>query len=165
MSKLIFLKKKIFDYNDQKNFAFLSGDFNPIHLNRVKARKYFTGQIIVHGINIFLYLLEILVKKNFYFLANYKIKFKKYITVDEHFYIYWDDKKKQIMAQNKNNEVLCEVKCLERGFFSKNFLVKKENDILNNIPLNLVSDNEINNNTFSCIHSGKKLMLSFFIQI
>lgn len=157
----MFLKKKKFDYNDQKNFALLSGDFNPIHLNRIKARKYFTGQIIVHGINVFLYLLEILVEKNFYFLANYKIKFKKYIKVDEHFYIYWDNKKKYITAQNKNNEVLCEVRCTERGFFSNNYLVKKENDIWNSIPLNLVSDYEINNNTFSCIHSGKKTHAKF----
>ncbi len=157
----MFLKKKKFDYNEQKNFALLSGDFNPIHLNKIKARKYFTGQIIVHGINIFLYLLEILVVKNLYFLANYKIKFKKYIRVDEYFHIYWDNEKKQIKAINKNNEILCEVRCLERDFFSNNFLVKQEHDILCKTPLNLVSDYEINDNTFSCIHSGKKTHAKF----
>ncbi len=42
---------KTFTYKDQEYFASLSGDYNPIHLDRVYARRSLFGAIVVHGIH------------------------------------------------------------------------------------------------------------------
>src|SRR6185295_14915799 len=44
---------------DQKRFAKLSGDFNPVHLDPVAARRVVAGQPIVHGIHLLLRALEL----------------------------------------------------------------------------------------------------------
>ena len=60
----IFLGAKVFSYDDQINFAQLSGDNNPIHLEALYARKTISGECIVHGINSFLWALEFILKNS-----------------------------------------------------------------------------------------------------
>ena len=48
----------LFTLDDQKRFAKLSGDYNPIHISEKISRKLITGECIVHGINLFLVGLE-----------------------------------------------------------------------------------------------------------
>ena len=43
---------------DQRSFARLSGDHNPVHLDRVAARRVVAGEPIVHGVHLLLRLLE-----------------------------------------------------------------------------------------------------------
>ena len=45
-------------FEDQKEFAALSGDFNPLHLNDVIARREFFGDVVVHGIHCLLDVLD-----------------------------------------------------------------------------------------------------------
>ena len=40
-----------FSLKGQQEFADLSGDFNPIHLDSVYARRTIWGRVAVHGIN------------------------------------------------------------------------------------------------------------------
>lgn len=42
---------KIFSQDDQDCFASLSGDFNPVHLDRIFARRTIFGAQIIHGVN------------------------------------------------------------------------------------------------------------------
>ena len=45
------VKRKKFTLQDQLDFAELSYDFNPIHVDQIKARRLMYGQLVVHGIN------------------------------------------------------------------------------------------------------------------
>ena len=50
-----------FSLNDQIGFAKLSGDYNPIHIDPVKARRTLFGEPILHGLHVLLWALEKLV--------------------------------------------------------------------------------------------------------
>jgi len=57
------MPKKIFDVrkyalNDQRYFARLSGDINPMHINPVVARREIFGDTVVHGIHALLHALD-----------------------------------------------------------------------------------------------------------
>ena len=47
-----------FTCDDQIVFAALSGDNNPLHMDRVAARRYIFGQPVVHGIHSVLWALD-----------------------------------------------------------------------------------------------------------
>ena len=46
----VFVATRSFSLSDQHKFASLSGDFNPIHLNSIQARRTIAGQCVVYGI-------------------------------------------------------------------------------------------------------------------
>lgn len=50
--------ERIFTLQDQRKFADLSGDTNPLHLDALIARRQIFGGIIVHGINSLLWTLD-----------------------------------------------------------------------------------------------------------
>jgi len=50
--------KRSFTLADQKIFAKLSGDFNPVHIDPIVARRSLFGQPIVHGIHLLLWSLD-----------------------------------------------------------------------------------------------------------
>ena len=45
---------KRFDLEDQRGFARLSGDFNPMHVDPERARRELFGEVVVHGIHVLL---------------------------------------------------------------------------------------------------------------
>ncbi len=47
-----------FGLNDQRAFADLSGDHNPMHLDVQGARRLLLGSVAVHGIHLVLWALE-----------------------------------------------------------------------------------------------------------
>ena len=47
-----------FTINDQRDFAQLSGDWNPIHVDPIQARRLLFGEPVVHGIHLVLWALE-----------------------------------------------------------------------------------------------------------
>jgi acyl dehydratase len=49
---------RTFSAEDQSRFAALSGDFNPIHIDALAARRTLAGAPIVHGTHLLLWLLE-----------------------------------------------------------------------------------------------------------
>jgi acyl dehydratase len=51
---------RVFGVDDQIRFARLSGDFNPIHVDPVAARRTLSGELAVHGVHGLLWALETL---------------------------------------------------------------------------------------------------------
>ena len=49
---------RVFSLEDQKSFAQLAGDWNPIHLDPIAARRSPFGRVIVHGIHTLLWALD-----------------------------------------------------------------------------------------------------------
>ena len=54
----LMLASRIFDATDQKRFAELTGDYNPMHMDPMAARRTQAGVPIVHGIHTLLWLLD-----------------------------------------------------------------------------------------------------------
>ena len=54
------MKKKTFSYKDQHEFAKFSGDYNPMHLDKLASRRFMHGQVIVHGIHLLFWSLDAL---------------------------------------------------------------------------------------------------------
>jgi NAD(P)-dependent dehydrogenase (short-subunit alcohol dehydrogenase family) len=52
------LTSKVVDLNDSRLFAEFSGDFNPLHVNPVAARRTMFGECVVHGVHALLVALD-----------------------------------------------------------------------------------------------------------
>src|SRR6516162_4111748 len=52
------LASRTFNSEDQVIFAGLTGDFNPIHLDPIAARKTQAGTVVVHGVHAILWALN-----------------------------------------------------------------------------------------------------------
>ncbi len=52
------MSQRVFTLNDQVLFADLSGDHNPLHVDRITSRRQIFGQIAVHGIHSLLWVLD-----------------------------------------------------------------------------------------------------------
>ena len=49
---------RIFTWRDQERFAQLSGDYNPIHVDALAARRLLFGRPVVHGVHVLLWALD-----------------------------------------------------------------------------------------------------------
>jgi acyl dehydratase len=69
---------------DQAAFAELSGDFNPIHLDPLAARRTQAGWPVVHGVHAALWALEALAAEGIALdrLAGIRVQFHKFIYLD-----------------------------------------------------------------------------------
>jgi hypothetical protein len=76
---------RIFTINDQIEFAALSGDHNPLHIDPVSARRTLFGAPVVHGIHSILWGLEIWLKENpaDIYIKSIKAFFPRAIRVGE----------------------------------------------------------------------------------
>ena len=54
----MFETKRYFNLDDQIAFAEISGDYNPIHLDDLIARRSIFGETIVHGMHLILWVLN-----------------------------------------------------------------------------------------------------------
>ena len=77
-----------FDENDQLRFAVASGDFNPLHLDTLFARKTFLGKPVVHGMHQILRLFDLtridgrnLAKINASFLSPARVGEELYVVL------------------------------------------------------------------------------------
>tara|TARA_Y100001958_G_scaffold160115_1_gene166510 strand:- start:7647 stop:9077 length:1431 start_codon:yes stop_codon:yes gene_type:complete len=75
---------KKFDQKDQLDFAQASGDFNPVHVDPIYARRTLFGGQVVHGINLLLWALDIFAKniKNPFDILFIKSQFHKPVLVN-----------------------------------------------------------------------------------
>jgi hypothetical protein len=100
-SKKLLLASRSFTLFDQNIFAKFSGDFNPIHLDHIFARRTISGQCIVHGIHGLMWALEsLLCKINIAPSAIY-VRFLKPIFLNEEVdCIYYKNLKKIQIVKN-----------------------------------------------------------------
>jgi len=62
---LAVLDGRRFSSADQEAFARLSGDINPIHMDPLAARRSVVGAVVVHGVHIVLWALDVLARSKF----------------------------------------------------------------------------------------------------
>lgn len=79
------LETRIFDRKDQHLFARITGDFNPMHLDDVAARRTLAGAPVVHGIHNFLWLLDSIAKwqPDLKDVVAFKVHFGKMLYLGE----------------------------------------------------------------------------------
>jgi NADP-dependent 3-hydroxy acid dehydrogenase YdfG len=77
------LASRTFNSEDQVIFAGLTGDFNPIHLDPVTARKTQAGTVVVHGIHAILWALDKLVQLGAVTkeIVSLNVQFRNFIPV------------------------------------------------------------------------------------
>lgn len=86
----IILAKRAFSLQDQNEFAMFSGDFNPIHIDLIAARRTLMGQCIVHGMHCLLWALESLLLKQGLTVCGFKIRFLKPVLLNEEIKCVWN---------------------------------------------------------------------------
>jgi NADP-dependent 3-hydroxy acid dehydrogenase YdfG len=77
------LASRTFTSDDQALFARLSGDFNPIHLDPVAARRTQAGAVVVHGIHAILWALDKLVELGAVTekIVSLKVQFRNFVPI------------------------------------------------------------------------------------
>ena len=80
------ISKKRFLLNDQFAFASFSGDKNPIHLDKIAARRTLHGQCIVHGMHTLLWALDSLAREKQITSTKIRVRFLKPIFLGEKIY-------------------------------------------------------------------------------
>jgi acyl dehydratase/NAD(P)-dependent dehydrogenase (short-subunit alcohol dehydrogenase family) len=77
------IASRSFTLHDQREFARLSGDFNPLHLDAQFARRTQMGAPVVHGVHTLLWALESVLRKESFALANIRVRFHQPLFLDE----------------------------------------------------------------------------------
>ena len=108
---LVNIGNRRFTYFNQSQFAQFSGDFNPIHLDQIEARKTIAGQQIVHGVHSFLWMLECLIQREKSVFTNYDISFANQLNLEQEVSAFWDKKSKKLKLLGKNDLIHVSVKC------------------------------------------------------
>jgi len=76
--------KRAFNLDDQHIFAEVSGDYNPIHIDPIYARRTNYGKPVVHGVNLLLWALDCVFSKNNKInIISLSVLFRRAITIGE----------------------------------------------------------------------------------
>lgn len=105
MTSELLIGERRFTLHDQDEFAALSGDINPIHIDVVEARKTLTGQCVVHGINGLLWALDCVAELKTIHFKNIRVKFLRPIFVDSPVSCCWDPDAKTICLKTDEKTV------------------------------------------------------------
>ena len=72
---------RTFSMEDQLRFAELSGDWNPMHVDAVAARRTIYGDVVVHGVHVLLWALERLlsIRARPSFLTHLRVDFRRQV--------------------------------------------------------------------------------------
>jgi hypothetical protein len=103
------ISKKCFSMVDQINFAKLSGDINPIHMNPLTARRTLSGQCIVHGMHTLLWALESLLREKNLSFSEVTVVFRKPVFLDEDISCIWIKENNQLLL-TKEKITLVEIR-------------------------------------------------------
>ncbi|MDP7036219.1 MAG: MaoC/PaaZ C-terminal domain-containing protein [Planctomycetota bacterium] len=100
------MKYRTFSHEDQAAFAELSGDYNPIHIDAVAARRLIFGSPVVHGIHALLWGLNCCLedRTDDVELRSIKARFPKPIRVNESIGISIENKKDGSLSINLLSE-------------------------------------------------------------
>jgi MaoC like domain/short chain dehydrogenase len=76
---------RTFGVEDQARFAALTGDFNPMHMDSVAARRTHAGAPVVHGIHTLLWLLDTIAARHIELpnIATLKVRFRKMVYLGD----------------------------------------------------------------------------------
>lgn len=79
------LAQRAFSYTDQKRFASVSGDHNPMHVDALQARRTQAGAPVVHGINLLLWAFDSLAAAlpDLPPLRSFAAQFYNFVHLDE----------------------------------------------------------------------------------
>jgi hypothetical protein len=83
MSSRAAIARRIFTLDDQREFARLSGDFNPLHLDANFARRTQMGAPVVHGIHSLLWAVESLLLTAGFDVKNIRVRFQQPLFPNE----------------------------------------------------------------------------------
>lgn len=125
------LNKRIkFLFSDQISFSKISGDFNPIHIDKEYARRSIASEIAVHGINILFTSINIYLKKirTRSDIKSIRVKFLKFIHLNKFFNLKIYKNKKYTYFEVFDNEDLLlniEIKFTKKLKKKNNFVSKK----------------------------------------
>ena len=77
------LASRTFTSDDQALFAGLAGDFNPIHLDPIAARRTQAGAVVVHGMHAILWALDKLVELGAVTeeIVSLKVQFRNFVPI------------------------------------------------------------------------------------
>lgn len=78
------IAERRFTLEDQRTFAHLSGDANPIHVDPVSARRSLAGAPLVHGAHLLVWALDALVRhlKPATAIESLRVNFEKMVPID-----------------------------------------------------------------------------------
>lgn len=77
------IASRVFTLSDQREFARVSGDFNPLHLDADFARRTQFGAPVVHGIHTVLWALDSLLRSEQFDLRSLRVLFHQPLFLDE----------------------------------------------------------------------------------
>ena len=107
--------KKKFNNNDQLNFSKITGDSNPIHLDKSYAKNTLFQGIVVHGLNIVVWALEKSISSKIKDIKIIKINFLNFVSLNEEVFV------KKIKNSNKKIQLIIKSK-KERKIIIENFI-------------------------------------------
>lgn len=125
------IAEKKFNKSDQNKFAKYSSDYNPIHLKKIEARKYISGECIVHGINSLLWAFE-----NFYIINNFlyqniEVNFKNFISLNSKISLCYDKKNNILLITNIHNLIMVEIRFKGKKIYNSNNLIFFNHNFIN----------------------------------
>ena len=156
------ISEKCFLLNDQVAFAHFSGDTNPIHVDKIAARRTLNGQCIVHSMHCLLWALDSLAKEKHITSSKIGVSFLKPIFLGEEVYCVWNELNKRLSILTNettlaiidleigeitpNNEILTPIKEVPRNVPRE--LTFLECSKLSNQPFKIYGDTNLANRLF-----------------
>jgi len=158
------ISKKCFLLNDQVIFSHFSGDKNPIHIDKIAARRTLHGQCIVHGMHSLIWALDSLAKKYHITCSKINVRFRKPIFLEEEVYCTWNKKNKQLSILT--NETILVIIDLKIDEITPNNEIRATIEIPLNAPheLTFLECSNLSNKPFKIfgdINLANKLFPSF----
>lgn len=155
---------RIFTLNNQNEFALLSGDFNPIHLDLAEAKKTHAGEPIVHGIHLLLWSLDIL-RIELKICDKIKVDFNSQLNLNQKIKVLVNKSKTRIQILGYKNVVHCLINIEKKNDDSQlnpnNFIVNFNKKILTPDNLNF-KDVNIDDKCFDIVGGNKEKVKKLF---
>lgn len=122
----LLVASRTFTLEDQNTFAKFSGDFNPIHVDPILARRTISGQCVVHGIHGLMWALDSLFSKTNLCPSAIDVKFTKPIFLEEEVSCSYDENTKKLKI-TKDSVILSDISLkFDSIFDSSNFDLKRK---------------------------------------
>tara|TARA_B100000780_G_C21118411_1_gene452769 strand:- start:537 stop:1940 length:1404 start_codon:yes stop_codon:yes gene_type:complete len=129
-SRKILVASRIFSLGDQSTFAKFSGDFNPIHVDPIFARRTISGQCVVHGIHGLMWALDSLLSKTNLRPSSIDAMFIKPIFLEEEVSCSYDEYTNKLII-SKDSVILSDISLKFDSIFDSSDFDLKRKPVLN----------------------------------